>query len=601
MEKNEVKGGKKPSKTIELSKQKDQIVLNPKLEPNNNLNEKVIDLAQRRRRASLMRRVHAKMERKKEITGQRLHTPQQLSQSAERIAKNILRKRFAGARGAEYQVLAPSDKIQVDKIVDKKAKMIKAMAARLVPRLRSADVKRLQAKRSGEAVKGIQTYMSARPVMSGDELNLDDLVKLFEKVSDKVLKVLDEKASKHGIPSNILEAVFLRGLYESDEQGAFDRVNAFLAVGKNATEDDSDIMEDLRKWFSKTHPEGNWVRMNTKGEIAGPCAREEGEGKPKCLPLAKARAMNKQDRVKAILRKRREDPVADRAGKGGKPVNVATEEYIDEKSAPTNPSLWSKAKSLARSKFDVYPSAYANGWAAKWYKSKGGGWRSVSEAVDDEGGMAQGELKAIASKAISLSKKMKKNKQLDAWVQSKITKADDYIGSVHDYLMSGKQEVDESEIEQDTSDTKIVVDRSGKERKVRAHKRIFKVESFKQFVENYHGCCDDCEGIVEEDFEPTGLEDYEDWGEEDPSLLFEEVKGRRVSLNKPFLTPGGPKKRSVYVKHPSTGNVVKVNFGDPNMTIKKNDTARRRSFRARHNCENPGPKHKARYWSCRAW
>jgi hypothetical protein len=66
-------------------------------------------------------------------------------------------------------------------------------------------------------------------------------------------------------------------------------------------------------------------------------------------------------------------------------TNVVSEEieYIEEKNAPTNPELWSKAKALARSKFDVYPSAYANGWAAKWYKSKGGGWKSVSESKED--------------------------------------------------------------------------------------------------------------------------------------------------------------------------------------------------------------------------
>jgi hypothetical protein len=100
--------------------------------------------------------------------------------------------------------------------------------------------------------------------------------------------------------------------------------------------------------------------------------------------MAKAQSMDKSDRAKAARRKRREDPVADREGKGGKPVNVATEAYITEKNAPTNPALWSRAKSLARQKFDVYPSAYANGWAAKYYKSKGGGWKSVSEEVVDE-------------------------------------------------------------------------------------------------------------------------------------------------------------------------------------------------------------------------
>lgn len=137
--------------------------------------------------------------------------------------------------------------------------------------------------------------------------------------------------------------------------------------------------EDLRTWFRQ-----KWVRMDTKGKIKGPCAREDGEGKPKCLPAAKARSMSKQDRATAARRKRREDPVADRKGKGNKPVMVNTEEFMMEGNEPTNPSLWSKAKSLAKQKFDVYPSAYANGWAAKYYKSKGGGWKSVSEESVDE-------------------------------------------------------------------------------------------------------------------------------------------------------------------------------------------------------------------------
>lgn len=79
-----------------------------------------------------------------------------------------------------------------------------------------------------------------------------------------------------------------------------------------------------------------------------------------------------------------------------------------------------------------------------------------------------------------------------------------------------------------------------------------------------------------------------------------EYQGRKVNLGKPFRTPDGPKKFSVYVKN-DKGNVVKVNFGDPNMEIKKDDPARRRSFRARHNCDNPGPRWKARYWSCKKW
>ena len=77
-----------------------------------------------------------------------------------------------------------------------------------------------------------------------------------------------------------------------------------------------------------------------------------------------------------------------------------------------------------------------------------------------------------------------------------------------------------------------------------------------------------------------------------------EYDGRPVKLNNP--TKGDRKKYKVYVKN-DKGNVVKVEFGDPNMEIKRDDPARRRSFRARHNCDNPGPKWKARYWSCKFW
>lgn len=81
----------------------------------------------------------------------------------------------------------------------------------------------------------------------------------------------------------------------------------------------------------------------------------------------------------------------------------------------------------------------------------------------------------------------------------------------------------------------------------------------------------------------------------------EEKPGKKVKLNSPFRTPKGPKKFSVYVRN-DKNNVVKVNFGDPNMDIKRDDPARRKSFRARHQCDtNPGPKWKARYWSCRFW
>jgi hypothetical protein len=77
-----------------------------------------------------------------------------------------------------------------------------------------------------------------------------------------------------------------------------------------------------------------------------------------------------------------------------------------------------------------------------------------------------------------------------------------------------------------------------------------------------------------------------------------EYQGRKVKLNKPMQ--GDSAKFKVYVKNPK-GNVVKVNFGQKGARIKKSNPERRSNFRARHNCDNPGPKYKARYWSCRKW
>jgi hypothetical protein len=88
---------------------------------------------------------------------------------------------------------------------------------------------------------------------------------------------------------------------------------------------------------------------------------------------------------------------------------------------------------------------------------------------------------------------------------------------------------------------------------------------------------------------------YNEFGEK---IYIHESEGKKVKLNK--IMRGDVKKYKVYVKN-DKGNVVKVNFGDPNMEIKRDDPDRRRNFRARHNCDNPGPKWKARYWACRTW
>jgi hypothetical protein len=92
-----------------------------------------------------------------------------------------------------------------------------------------------------------------------------------------------------------------------------------------------------------------------------------------------------------------------------------------------------------------------------------------------------------------------------------------------------------------------------------------------------------------------------EWEQDDSTEDLEYTEAEKKTLNKPFRLKDGKKKYGVYVKNPKTGNVIMVKFGDPNMEIKRDDPARRRSFRARHKCDTAKDKTTPRYWSCRFW
>jgi uncharacterized protein YecT (DUF1311 family) len=215
------------------------------------------------------------------------------------------------------------------------------------------------------------------------------------------------------------------------------------------------LKEDLRQWFNPKHPKGGWKRINSKGEAVGPCAREPGEPKPKCMSNEKRAKLNKKERASAVASKRKHDPNPERKGA---PINVSNfgkgkisedMENLNEKNVPTSPEKWAQAKAQAKSKFDVYPSAYANGWAAKKYKEMGGDWKSVSEAVkdkfdigeyDQEGDMAKSDLRSIIANAQKLHDMIEDADNLPEWCQNKITLAEDYISTVANYLTAEMNE-----------------------------------------------------------------------------------------------------------------------------------------------------------------
>jgi len=155
------------------------------------------------------------------------------------------------------------------------------------------------------------------------------------------------------------------------------------------------LFEDLRAWFGQGGKGGvgggGWDRYNTSGDRVGKCGdADEGDPYSACLSKEKAQKLGKDGRAAFVKRKRAAQSKGGDAKKGGerskgqKPIktktgaseSVITEiELFLEKNVPTDPTKWAYYKSQAKKKFDVYPSAYANGWAAKKYKAAGGGWK----------------------------------------------------------------------------------------------------------------------------------------------------------------------------------------------------------------------------------
>ena len=277
---------------------------------------------------------------------------------------------------------------------------------------------------------------------------------------------------------------------------------------------------------------------------------------------------------------------------------VADEEPLDEKKRKKKKKKKSGGKKDAcyhkvKARYDVWPSAYASGALVKcrkvgaknWGKGttkeeqeldeeslhqwfKGGGWKQAGGKYDGKPCARQPGQKTTP-KCVSRSKyKSMSKKERDSAARRK-----------------RKKDPGQTKKTGAAKPTYVKTDpqKGGKKKKKES------LNMNKQRLQE----------IVLEEIQTLMLENaYYEFLAEGETLEEAEYQGRKVTLNKPMK--GDVKKSKVYVKN-AKGNVVKVNFGDKNMKIKKSNPKRRKSFRARHNCKNPGPKWKARYWSCKAW
>ena len=295
--------------------------------------------------------------------------------------------------------------------------------------------------------------------------------------------------------------------------------------------------ENLKKWFSD-----KWVNIGKKDKSGKhPACGTSGKkrGYAKCVPASKAGSMSKKQKTSATRRKRAAQNKANRGGtdstRGGgkKPIRVKTKaenkmKYCQhDECAKVSEHIYEKKDacySKVKSRYDVWPSAYASGALVKCRKvgAKNWGNKSKKESTNEARGTCWVGYKQVGMKD-------KGGKQVPNCVKE-----------VYDIYWENQNE--------------------------------------------------SCGYTIEID--------------RDDNLKEAEYQGRKVKLGKPMQ--GDAKKFKVYVKN-DKGNVVKVNFGQGGdakggtMRIRKSNPGARKSFRARHNCDTPGPRHKARYWSCRKW
>ena len=209
--------------------------------------------------------------------------------------------------------------------------------------------------------------------------------------------------------------------------------------------------QGLRDWFGKSKSSDGkpgWVQLG--GKYAGkPCARQPGQtSTPKCGSSKMKRDLSDKEEERARRRKNRLDPNQPEKSGGAKPTNVRTEE-MDLQEVKDKPGKGSGKKDACynkvKSRYSVWPSAYASGALVKCRKVGAANWGNKTEEKDHEYSMARSELSTIISAAKRLKKKMGKGEgNIEAWVQSKITKAADYIDTAADYVESGEHKVDEA-------------------------------------------------------------------------------------------------------------------------------------------------------------
>lgn len=641
----------------------------------------VMTIQQRMARGRLMKRLAPKLARMRKIRAKRMADAQKLKQRAQKQAVDVVRKKFAGERGSEYKQLSPSEKITIDKLVQKKSSLINKLSKKLLPKVKKAEIERLKKARASTTNEEVVVNEISKSTLSNYMKKAGDQMRQGTKGGPRTQKGVDSATKDkrrqgihradnkirkmYGAPTtsptkvaatNEAEvrqdkdikdkegtqpAKYYSGLSKStkvkrdaqfkrqaamsdDDPKAYKpapgdataktkpskyttKYKAMYGEGKEDSDKDVNMMLQLRKAVSLRGREIEFAN-GEKRRISQNVAQQALNKLGRMKPIPRGDAMNKMSQSPQEFKKvmlgemmeKADSGLQKKSEKSGIPVSILRQVYNRGVAAwrtghrpGTTPQQWGYARVNS---FITGGKTRTTADKDLWAKASSARKAKKEEFVSEE-------IKEIIKKLSERSKLQMSRRDAESMLLDKLK----------EYLKNASP--DQLKHVGDMIGRKITIMGSGPKAKVvfeavspaqQAAIAISMKKAGKKPKNEEGGAGEEGTDKLRKKYEkdtPNSAvtEQSDDCSCGDLQVEQAEYEGRKVKLNDPFRLPAGSKKKfGVYVKN-EKGNVIRLTFGDPNMEIKRDDPDRLKSFRARHNCDNPGPKWKARYWSCYQW
>ena len=534
-----------------------------------------LTIQQRLKRSRMLKRIQPKIHRKREVAMKRLADAPHLLRRARKAAINFLRKKYAGSQGQHYSTLPAAAKITVDRIISTKMGMIDRIATRLLPRIKKAEQERFKNR--------LQTnsYVNESFILEEDDTKLRAILQqAFKDNGERMLVFRALKGGEKSLSNSKLRPYLLKLLNRlldasQSDPSMFSRMRDILRrmdepdqVSEVALKKFKQVREGLDVNFAfelyedvKKNSSINEYQDSDIKHLPGSQPAKYHKGLKKATKVSRDKHFkkyaDKDDSNSANYKQAPGDHLAKtKPSEYTKKYDAMFEQFIEENVE----GLKNKAEKSGIS-YGILKKVYDRGMAA---------WKSGHRP-----GANQQQWAFARVNSFIVGGKTRTTADADLWKQhnENTNLNESFVAGISDTMYA--LDFAENRIRGDFAFHPSVMEAGGAgEEGTYAVKKKYKDETPGEVKEN----CSCSEQDIQES----------------------EYKGRKVKLNDPFRSNDGDHKFYVYVKN-EKGNVIKLGFGDPNMEIKRDNPNRLKSFRARHNCDDPGPKWKARYWACYNW